>query len=84
MIPHAWVFKQLGVRVRLNAHQGTGAVLLARFDPGSTIPRHVGCLKTFHMRKVAIGTLALAKAIYGVELVDFGTRDIARPELAAV
>ena len=36
------------------------------------------------MREVAIGTLALAKAMYGVELADVGSRDVARLELAAV
>ena len=44
----------------------------------------MGSLPTFRMREVAIGTLALAKAMYGVELADVGWRDLAKLELAAV
>ena len=50
----------------------------------AAILRRVGCLLTFCMREVAIGTLALAKAMYGVELADVGCRDVARLEVAAV
>ena len=32
------------------------------------------------MREVAIGTLALAKAMYGVELADVRSRDVVRLE----
>ena len=83
-IPLAREFKQLGVGVRLDPERGTGPVLRERFRRGAAILRRVGCLPTFRMREVAIGTLALAKAMYGVELVDVGSRDVARLELAAV
>ena len=36
------------------------------------------------MREVAFVTLALAKVMYGVELADVGSRDVAQLELAAV
>ena len=83
-IPLAREFKQLGVGVRLDPERGTGPVLQERFVRGTAILRRVGCLPTFRMREVAIGTLALAKAMYGVELADVGSRDVARLELAAV
>ena len=83
-IPLAREFKQLGIGVRLDPEKGTGPVLQERFARGTTILRRVGCLPTFRMREVAIGTLALAKAMYGVELADVGSRDVARLELAAV
>ena len=72
------------VGVHLEPERGTGPVLQERFARGATILRQVGCPPTFHMREVAIGTLALAKAMYGVELADIGSRDVARLELAAV
>ena len=83
-VPLAREFKQLGIGVRLDPEKGTGPVLQERFARGTTILRRVGCLPTFRMREVAIGTLALAKAMYGVELADVGSRDVARLELAAV
>ena len=55
-----------------------------RFARGAAILRRVGCPPTFRMREVAISTLALAKAMYGVELADVGSRDVVRLELAAV
>ena len=39
-------------------------MLQERFARGTTIFRRVGCLPTFRMREVAIGTVALAKAMY--------------------
>ena len=83
-IPLAREFKQLGMGVRMDPGRGTGPVLRERFVRGAAILRRVGCMPTFRMRKVAIGTLALAKAMYGVELADVGFRDVARLELAAV
>ena len=83
-VPLAREFKPLGVRVRPDPEGGTGPVLQERFARGTTILRRVGCLPTFRMREVAIGTLALAKATYGVELTDVGSWDVARLELAAV
>ena len=83
-IPLAREFKQLGVRGRLDPERGTGPVLQEQFARGAAIFRQVGCLLTFRMREVAIGTLALAKAMYGVELADVGSRDVARLELAAI
>ena len=77
-------FKQLGVGVRLDPERGTGPVLQERFARGAAILRRVGCLPTFRMREVAIGTLALANAMYGVEVADVSSRDVARLELAAV
>ena len=59
-------------------------MLREQFARGATILPRVGCLPTFRMREVARGTLALAKAMYGVELADVGSRDVARLELAAV
>ena len=76
-IPLAREFK-LRVGVRLDPERGTGPVLQERFAHGATILRRVGCLPKFHMREVAIGTLALAKAMYGVDLADVGSRDVAR------
>ena len=72
--------KEEGVGVRLDPKRGTGPVLQERFVRGATILRQVGCLPTFCMREVAIGTLALAKAMYRVELADVGSRDVARLE----
>ena len=80
----AWEFKQLGVGVRLDPERGTEPLLQKRFAHGATILRWVGCLPTFGMREVAIGTLALAKAMYGVQLANIGFRDVARLKLAAV
>ena len=77
-IPLAREFKQLGTGVRLDPQRGPGPVLQERFARGAVIMRRVGCLPTFRMREVAIGTLALAKATYGVELADVGSRDVAR------
>ena len=83
-IPLARDFKQLGVGVRLDPERGTGLVLQEQFPRGAAILRRVGCLPTSRMREVAIGTLALAKVMYGVELADPSSRDVARLELAAV
>ena len=83
-IPLAREFKQLGVGVRLDPERGTGPVLQQRFARRAAILRGVGCLPTLRMREVAIGTLAFAKAMYGVELADVGSRDAAGLELAAV
>ena len=54
-------------------------MLQERLARGATILRRVGCLPMFRMREVAIGTLALAKAMYGVELADVGSRDPRAP-----
>ena len=59
-------------------------MLQERYAREATILRRVGCLPTFRMREVASGTLALAKAKYGVELADVASRDMARLELATV
>ena len=56
----------------------------ARFEWGRAILQRVGCLQTFHMRELAIGMLALAKAMYGVELVAMGEKDLMRLEQTAV
>ena len=70
--------------VRLDLERGTRPVLQEPFAPGAAVLRRVGCLPTFRMREMAIGKLALAKAIYGVELADVGPRGVAWLEVAAV
>ena len=83
-IPLAQEFKRLGAGGLLGRGAGQQPRTARRFDPGVTIVRRVGCLPTFCMREVAIGTLSLAKSMYGVELTNVASRDLARLELAAV
>ena len=45
---------------------------------------NIKSLRPSLMAHVATGTLALAKAMYGVELADVGSRDVARLELTTV
>ena len=51
--------------IRLDPEHGTGPVLQVHFERGQAILQRVGCLPTFCMQEVAIGTFALAKAMYG-------------------
>ena len=63
---------------------GMGPTLWGRFGHRAKILYRVGCLLTFQMREVAIGTLALANAVYGAELVDVGRRNLTSLEAATV
>ena len=84
-IPHKDEFRQLGVGIRVEARRGTGPLLQTRMDRAKAILRRIGCIPVLRQRATALGTLALAKALWGSELVEVGEADMrALDSLAAI
>ena len=57
----------LGVGQWLASERGVGPVFRCRLEKALAIMRRVGCLPTFNMREVALGTLANFLVVYKVE-----------------
>ena len=84
-IPNKDEFRQLGVGIRVEARRGTGPLLQTRMDRAKAILRRIGCIPVLRQRATALGTLALAKALWGSELAEVGEADMrALDSLAAI
>ena len=84
-IPNKDEFCQLGVGIRVEARRGTGPLLQTRMDRAKAILRRVGCIPVLRQRATALGTLALAKALWGSELAEVREADMpALDSLAAI
>ena len=65
--------------------RGTGPLLQTRMDRAKAILRRTGCIPVLRQRATALGTLALAKALWGSELAEVGEADMrALDSLAAI
>ena len=84
-IPNKGEFRQLAVGIRVEAKRGTGPLLQTRMDCAKAIVRRIGCIPVLGQRATALGTLALAKALWGSELAEVGEADMrALDSLAAI
>ena len=84
-IPNKDEFRQLGVGIRVEARRGTGPLLQTRMDRAKAILRRIGCIPVLRQRATALGTLALAKDLWGSELAEVGEADMrALDSLAAI
>ena len=84
-IPNKDEFRQLGVGIRVEARRGTGPLLQTRMDRAKAILRRIGCIPVLRQRATALGTLALAKALWGSKLAEVGEADMrALDSLAAI
>ena len=78
-------FRQLGVGIRVEAKRGTGPLLQTWMDRAKAILCRIGCILVLRQRATALGTLALAKALWGSELAEVGEADMrALDSLAAL
>ena len=67
-IPNKDEFRQLGVGMRVEAQRGTGPLLRTRMDRAKAILRLIGCIQVRCHRATALGTMALANALWGSDL----------------
>ena len=71
--------------IRVEARRGTRPPLQTWMDRAKAILRRIGCIPVLRQRATALGTLALANALWGSESAEVGEADMrALDSLAAI